>query len=398
MSFMKKISKLKTVMIVLGSLTLSLAILRCTKSGVMADQLNRAFLGTADTTVFSSFHDSTKIAAADANIIASANDFITIKGVQSTIKEYCGIATCHGGPINPKLGTYDEIRSLVIPGNPEASKLWNLITTNDLNRAMPPVNKTHELSITDKTIIYNWIKNGAKEFPGLEDFRPTAMRIITGGCTSGNCHNVGTSTGSWARAGLIPGLTSSDTTMFTHVKPTGSSYYCQLSNTTLRNTVWSAYKDSVRKFYSDTVAFANYRPYKTFSTPVVKSSVRGSLSSYDDIVMDICYPKSMRSSSSVVYSNGGNFYVKGDYLNTAGSYFIVRIDSTLLPANPRTGIWATSNSGDMAYSDGGITPSEIATIKAWYFADPNIPDVWKYGLNNAGIFKFKKTGNIITKH
>jgi hypothetical protein len=27
----------------------------------------------------------------------------------------------------------------------------------------------------------------------------------------------------------------------------------------------------------------------------------------------------------------------------------------------------------------GLSPSEIALIKAWYFADPNIPDVWKYG-------------------
>ena len=398
MSFMKKILRLKTMVIVLGSFFLAITIIRCTKTGVLADQLDRAFLGTADSTVFASFYDSTKIAVADANLIASANDFIIVKGVQSTIKEYCGIATCHGGPINPKLATYAQIKSFVTPGNPEASKLWNLITTNDLNRAMPPVNKTHELSTTSKTIIYNWIKNGAKEYPALEDFRPSAMRIITGGCTSGNCHNVGTSTGSWARANLIPGLVSSDTTMFTFIRNSGLTYYCQLSNSTLRNTVWNAYKDSVTKFYSDTVANASFRPYKTFSTPVVTSSVRGSLSSYDDIVFDIMYPKGQRSNSSVVYTSGGkNFYVRGDNLNVSGNYFLVRFDSTLLPANPRTGVWATSNAGDMAYSDGGISPSDVATIKAWYFADPNIPDVWKYGQNNAGIFKSKKTGNIIIK-
>jgi len=394
---MKKISWLKTVMVVLGGLTFSLTILRCTKSGVMADQLNRAFIGTADSTVFSSFYDSTKLAVADASLISSANDFITIKGVQSTIKEYCGIATCHGGPINPKLSTYGQILSLVTPGNPETSKLWNLITINDLNRAMPPVNKTHELSITDKTIIYNWIKNGAKEFPGLEDFRPTAIKIITSGCTSANCHNVSTSTGSWARAGLVPGLTSSDTTMFTHIRPTSTSYYCQLSNTTLRNSVWDAYKDSVTKFYSDTVTYSSFRPYKTFSTPVVKSSVRGPLSTYSDILFDISYPKGRRSSSSITYTSGGkNFYAFSDHLNGTSS-LIQRIDSTLLPANPRTGVWATSNSGDMAYQDGGLTPSEIAVIKAWYFADPKVPDVWKYGVNNAGIFKYRKTGKIITK-
>jgi hypothetical protein len=49
----------------------------------------------------------------------------------------------------------------------------------------------------------------------------------------------------------------------------------------------------------------------------------------------------------------------------------------------------------MAYGDGGLFPSEIALIKAWYFADPNIPAVWKYGINNAGIFKYSKSGTII---
>ena len=46
----------------------------------------------------------------------------------------------------------------------------------------------------------------------------------------------------------------------------------------------------------------------------------------------------------------------------------------------------------MAYGDGGLKPHEIALIKAWYFADPNIPAVWKYGNANAGIFKYRKTG------
>jgi hypothetical protein len=152
------------------------------------------------------------------------------------------------------------------------------------------------------------------------------------------------------------------------------------------------------------VRYARFRPYKTFSSPTVISGVRGPLSSYDDIIFDIWYPKSLRSNSSkVITINGKDNYVKSDYLDIAGSYFLARIDSTLLPANPRstgngTIVWANSNSGDMAYGDGGMLPSEIALVKAWYFADPNIPDVWKYGFNNAGIFKFKKTGNIIKKH
>lgn len=399
---MKTISILKLIFLFFGGLFLSLTIMQCTKVGINVKNLDRTFNGIADTTVFASFYDSTKIAA--ANGVPSINDIIITKGIQSTIKEYCGISTCHGGPINPKLATYIEIKSLVIPGNPEGSKLWQLITTNDLKNAMPPVSATHEISLTDKTLIYNWIKNGAKENPDLIDFRPAAIRVITNGCTSANCHNVATSTGSWARAGLLslaPGNPSPDTIMFTHIRGTSTSYYCLLTNPILRDTTWKNYKDNVRKFYSDTLTYASYKPYKTFSTPVVKSSVRGPLSSYDDIVFDITYPKGLRSNSAVTWTPT----VRGDYLdaitfnsNTGAisilNYFISRIDSTIGQANPRApGTYATSGQGDMAYSDGGLTPSEIALIKAWYFADPNIPDVWKYGINNTGIFRYKKFPN-----
>jgi len=390
---MKRISSLKTVVILLIGCLLSIGIIQCTKTGVLAKQLERSI--SPDSTVFASFYDVTKITTSDA--VPDVNDSIVITGVQSIIKEYCGISTCHGGPINPKLATYDDISRLVVPGNPDASKLWTLLTTSDLDKAMPPVNATHELATVDKLIIYNWIKNGAKTEPGILDFRPAAIRLITTGCTAGNCHNVATSTGAWAKKGLIAGLTSSDTTTFALVRPTSTTYYCQLSNTTLRNQVWNAYKDSVRKFYSDTIAFASFRPYKTFSTPVVSSSVRGSLSSYDDILLDINYPKSLRSNGSVVYSsNGNNFYVRGNNLNSTSS-LISRIDSTLLLANPYTGVFATSHQGDMSYSDGGLTRNEIALIKAWYFSDPNIPDVWKYGNANSGIYKYRKTGTIIKK-
>jgi len=390
---MKKFSKLKTIALVIGALIFSLFIMQCTKTGVMAEQLNRSI--SPDSTVFAAFYDFTKINPSD--VVPDFNDSIVSKGVQSIVKEYCGISTCHGGPINPKLSTYEEISSLVVPGNPEASKLWNLLTTNDLNKAMPPVNAAHEVAPGDKLKIYNWIKNGAKTSPDIADFRPAAIRIITTGCTSGNCHNVATSTGSWARKGLIAGLTSADTTTFALIRPTSTTYYCQLSNVTLRNQVWNAYKDSVRKFYSDTLAFASFRPYKTFSTPVVSSSVRGSLSSYDDILLDINYPKALRSNSTVVYSsNGNNFYVRGNNLNSTSS-LVSRIDSTVLLANPFTGVFASSHQGDMAYSDGGLTRNDIALIKAWYFADPNIPDIWKYGVGNAGIFKYRKSGTIIKK-
>lgn len=402
---MKKVSKLKTIAFVIAALIFSLFIMQCTKVGVMSKELNRNI--APDSTVFAAFYDFTKINPSD--VVPDFNDSIVSKGVQSIIKEYCGISTCHGGPINPKLSTYEEITSLVVPGNPEASKLWNLLTTNDLNKAMPPVNAVHEMAPGDKLKIYNWIKNGARTSPDIADFRPAAIRIITTGCTSGNCHNVATSTGSWARetleswstANLIPGLKPSDTSTFKLVRST-TTYYCQLSNKVMLDTVWKNYKDSVRKFYSDVNAFALFRPYKTFSTPVVgptsSYNVRGSLSSYDDILLDIWYPKSARSNTTVQYTDasGKKFYVKDNYLDVTSS-LVSRIDSTLLLANPNTGVFATSHQGDMAYSDGGITRNEIALIKAWYFADPNIPDVWKYGKNNAGIFKYRKSGTIIKK-
>ncbi len=163
--------------------------------------------------------------------------------------------------------------------------------------------------------------------------------------------------------------------------------------------VWKAYKDSVKKFYPDTVANASFRPYKTFGTPVIAASRRGPLNTYDDIIMDIMYPKSVRSSSSVKYTDpvsGKKYYAAGDNYNATSS-LLSRVDSTILLANPRTGTFATTHQGDMAYGDGGLKSGEIGLIKAWYFADPNIPDAWKYGLTGNGIFKYRKTGNIIKK-
>ena len=115
------------------------------------------------------------------------------------------------------------------------------------------------------------------------------------------------------------------------------------------------------------------------------------------------YPKGLRSNSSVVYTDpvtGFKYYVKGDYLNSTSS-LLTRIDSTVVLGNPRTAVFAShqvAKDGDMAFGDGGLSSSEIALIKAWYFADPNIPDVWKYGTQTGtGIFKYWKSGNVITK-
>lgn len=396
---MKKVSVLQTAVLFLCGVLLTTSVFQCRKAGDLVKNLDRSYTGSADSTVYASFYESNTVSPSDGT--PDVNDFIKFRGVQTIIHEYCGTSNCHGGPIAPKFDTYAQIMQYVTAGNPEASKLWEYITTNDFDKAMPPVASNHEMGTADKGVVFNWIKNGAKERPDLADFRPAAIRIINDGCGSANCHNQATATGGWARKGLLGTLTTSDTTQYTYINPaTGSiTVYCQLSNTTLRNQVWNAYKDSVKKFYSDTLLYASYRPYKTLTTPVSALSTRGPLQNYDDVLMDVLYPKSARSNSSVQYTDpvtGAKFYAKGNYLNVTSS-MVSRIDSTLLLANPYTGVYATNQQGDMAYGDGGLKPNEIALIKAWYFADPNIPDVWKYGQNNAGIFKYRKTGTIIRK-
>ena len=394
---MKKLSLIKATTLFLLVMFVSASVTQCKKEGDIVKDLNRSFTNTADSTIYAAFYESNTITPSD--VTADVNDKIKFRGVQTILHEYCATSNCHGGKVTPKFDTYAEVMRYVTPSSPESSKLWEYLTTNNFNKAMPPVNSNHEMNITDKSIIYNWIVNGAKEKPDLKDFRPAAVALIISGCGSANCHNQGTATGGWARAGFVPGLTSADTSQYTYINPvTGvPTVYCQLSNVTLRNQVWTAYKDSVKKFYSDTLAFASFRPWKTFATPRSASSTRGPLSTYDDILMDVMYPKSARSNSSVQYTDPvtlRTYYVKGNYLNSSSSV-VSRIDSTLLLANPFTGIYATSHQGDMAYGDGGLKSHEIALIKAWYFADPNIPTVWKYGTANAGIFKYRKTGTII---
>ena len=394
---MKKISIVKAVALFFIVMFVSASLFQCKKEGNLIQNLDRSFTGVSDSSIYASFYESNTVSKADT--IAEPNDIIKFRGVQTILHEYCGTSNCHGGPISPKFDSYTDIMRYVSAGNPAGSKLWEYITTNNFDKAMPPVNSNHELTVTDKTIIYNWIINGAKERPDLNDFRPAAIAMIASGCASANCHSEATATGAWARKGLIPGITNADTSMYSFFNSTNNTttLYCLLNNSTIRNQVWNDYKDSVRRFYADTLANASYRPYKIFGLPISSLSTRGPLNTYDDILLDILYPKSARSNSTVQYTNPTTlvkYYVKGNYLNVSSS-LISRIDSSLLLANPFTGVYATAPQGDMAFGDGGLHPNEVALIKAWYFADPNIPDFWKYGIGNAGIFKYRKSGNII---
>jgi len=394
---MKKIPFIKAASIFLAVLIVSASLLQCTKDEGLVKDLDRSFTGTSDSSIYASFYESNTISKTD--VTPDVNDIIKLRSVQTIVHEYCATSNCHGGPIAPKFDSYADIMKFVTPGNAATSKLWDYITTNDFNKAMPPINSNHELTTTDKTLIYNWITNGAKEKPNLADFRPAAIYLISTGCGSANCHNQATATGGWAKKGLLGTLTTADTTTYVYISPTTGTgtTYSLLSNATLRNQVWNAYKDSVKKFYSDSIAFASFRPWKTLTLPRSALSTRGPLQTYDDILLDILVPKSVRSNTTVQYTNPVtlvDYYARANPYN-ANSTMISRIDSTIIVANPFTGIYNAAHHGDMAYGDGGLKSSEIALIKAWYFADPNIPAIWKYGYANAGIFKYRKTGTII---
>ncbi len=393
----KMVPNLKGMIGLFCLLMITLLLVQCKKDGTNAAGVSRALVNTPDSTIFSPFYDSTVVPYADAT--PGVNDVVITKSVQSIIKNNCVSATCHGGTgVKPYLNSYESVKSMVTPGNPESSQLYQLITTSDLVKAMPPVNYGVDLTVTEKSIVYNWIKNGAKEFPAVEDYRPAAVALITIGCSSANCHNQATATGGWARKGLLS-ITSADTITFSYINPANNAVtlYAQLKEPAL-SKYWNAYKDSVRKFYADTLVNASFRPYKTVATPVSASSTRGPLNTYDDLLLDIYYPKGNRANSTVCFVDANNkgFYVKGDNLNAA-STLLSRVDSTILVANPRTKVFATSQQGDMAYGDGGLKSAEIAIVKGWYFADPNIPDVWKYGTDGSGIFKYRKTGKVIVK-
>jgi hypothetical protein len=366
----KRLFTVRSAAFVIGAVLLSIVVAQCKKEGGNAAALSRSVSEKdLDSTVFSPFYDTTLLKIAVQN---SVNDVIVTTGIQTIIKSNCATANCHGGSISPALGNYAQIRGLVKPGDPEGSSLWQMITTHNLDKAMPPVTVKADIALQDKIAIYNWIKNGANETPVLADYKASAVRILTGGCTA-QCHNTKVAVGSWARSySFGRALSTADTI-------TGMSFGrsgCVSINDTLTARVWNAYKDSVLRFYSDTARNLAYKPVKSIGTAM------GPLNTYEDLVFDIIYPKGGRK-------------LNNPYNAATSSYnLLTRIDSTLAFVNPVTK--TSSVNGSMSRADGHMTSSEIAIVKGWYFADPNIPDLWKYGSDNKGIFK-DANGNMITK-
>jgi hypothetical protein len=348
---------------------MSIVAVQCKKEGKNASSLYRGLASSdMDSTIFSPFYDTTVLNIAVAK---AANDSIITTGIQSIIKANCG--NCHTNNKQPNLVTFNDIKSLVVPGNPEASKLWQVITTQDLNRAMPPVTTEKIVSTEDKISIYNWIKNGANETPVLADYRPSAVRLITGGCTA-VCHNENVAVGKWARTpGLGRTLSTQDTitSMAVHNGPG-----CLAINDTLITRVWKAYRDSVVNFY--TIAGSKDTVRKSMSSPY------DPLNTYSNILFNINYPAAFRVGTA---ANKDLFSAA----NSASNNILSKVDSTL-------SFKGLARSGTMAYSDGHLNSSDVAIIKGWYFLDPNIPDLWKYGNGTTPAYKDIKGNPIVKKN
>lgn len=71
--------------------------------------------------------------------------------------------TCHGGG-GRRLTTYDDLlrNNRIVPGDLEASTLWQAVISTEEGVRMPPQGKS--LSSEDLQIISDWITSGAQEF------------------------------------------------------------------------------------------------------------------------------------------------------------------------------------------------------------------------------------------
>ena len=290
----------KSMLFGAAAILVTVVFVRCTKTGSTATQLDRSLAAsTIDSTIFSPFYDTTVIPY--ANTPAGVNDRAITTGVQDIVVTNCSGANCHGGAKSPTLLTYAQIKALVSPGNPEQSQLWQLITTNDLSKAMPPVNMGNELSVTQKNVIYNWIQNGANETPTVVDYRPAAIHIIAAGCTSANCHSMPTNAGAWAKSGYLGALNATSgvdtqTVHYTAANSTALSSILEVVNPVLLASAWKGYIDSCYAYYptiSAMTASATAPVNAAYKSPRIGAALtsHGGFDTYDAIILDVNIPK-----------------------------------------------------------------------------------------------------------
>ncbi len=74
----------------------------------------------------------------------------------------CAITNCHDGQGESELVllTYTDIIRGVVPGKPDASRIYNAITATWGENKMPP---DQPLTLTNRTLIRLWIEQGASQ-------------------------------------------------------------------------------------------------------------------------------------------------------------------------------------------------------------------------------------------
>jgi hypothetical protein len=85
--------------------------------------------------------------------------------VNPVIQHSCvNISGCHGSDgESPDLSTYQGILSIVKPGNPNKSKLYNVITSKGFVSISMPPKPYKQLPVQDINNITKWILQGASE-------------------------------------------------------------------------------------------------------------------------------------------------------------------------------------------------------------------------------------------
>lgn len=83
--------------------------------------------------------------------------------VMPVLQSHCAISGCHdAGGESPHFDSYDEVMSLVKAGDPNKSKLYNVITSKGfVLTTMPPKGNT-QLSVKNINDITVWILQGAE--------------------------------------------------------------------------------------------------------------------------------------------------------------------------------------------------------------------------------------------
>ena len=74
---MKKVTVIQAITLFLGVFFLTTSLYQCRKTGDLIKDLNRAYTGGADSSLFASFYDNTTVAEAD--LTPDVNDVIKVR-------------------------------------------------------------------------------------------------------------------------------------------------------------------------------------------------------------------------------------------------------------------------------------------------------------------------------